>query len=142
MFKLLTGLNPTTWAITGLAALMLLGATFATGYYLGDTHDARIVAQAQAQAVQNATSAQAKADSERSAKDRNAAVADAMARGKADQAASDAASKLQASIPALLAVVRPKPVKPVNGMCPIPPQPIIPASVMHGLNDPALIGGP
>jgi hypothetical protein len=134
IWKAIVGGNPTSWLVLGLAATIVVGSAFAAGYYKGDTHDAKIVAAATAQAVQAATVAQAKADAEQAAKDRAVAVADALKRGAANQAALDRAAGIKAQIPGILAAQQPKPV---NGKCPAP---LVPAAAMKLLNDPTLIG--
>lgn len=128
--------SPYTWLLGALAAVILFGA----GFYLGDTHSAKITAAAQAVAVQNATAAQAKADTAKAAEDRALAVEDAASRAKDEQVAIDAAAKAETAVPSLLAAVKPKPVKAVNGVCPAPPEAVVPAAVMHSLNDPSIIG--
>lgn len=132
---LLTSLSPTGWIIGGLVSLLVLGGTFGGGWYLGETHDAKIQATATAVAVQHAATEQAAADSAKFAKDYSADVADAEKRGAENQKASDAAARATAAVPALIAAANPG--KPVAGKC---PPTVIPKAVLHDLNDPALLG--
>jgi Flp pilus assembly protein TadB len=124
------GGNPMSLVALGLAVVLALGSAFGAGYYTC-AHGAQ---KASADAVQAATTAQAKADAVQSSKDRAIAVADALKRGAANQKAIDAAAQIKAHTGDILKAAQPKPV---NGKCPVP---VFPAALLKSLNDPNLIG--
>lgn len=124
MFKLIwsaiLGGNPTSWAILGLGAVLALGGTFGTGWYLGSTHEATIMANAATTAADRARSDQAKQD----ALDFKNAKADADKRHQEDEDRNKHLTDLLA----------------IKNKIPNPTKCAVPQDFMKSLNDPALVG--
>lgn len=131
LFAAVTGGNPASWGILGLGAIILLGGTFGTGWYLGSTHEATIQADASVQAVQTALAAASKAQADKDAMD----YAQGRSDGQRLQASRDAAELASARAKAPVVLLR-APAK--TGTCPAP---VVPAEALRRLNDPTLIGG-
>lgn len=125
IWKAIVGGNPTSWAVLGLSALLALGAAGTTGYVLGTRQSTQIMANTVVKAVPKATKAQADKD----AKDYDQGLADGQKLGAQRQASKDAADRLKDRA----AAETPKPTK----ACPAP---VLAPDLVHGLNDPAIIG--
>lgn len=131
VFSAVMGGSPMSWLALALGAALVLGGAFGTGYYMGDSHAARIVAMAQAGAVQKAAMDAQAAQAKKDAQDYSRGVAD----GQQRQARLDAADVAAAKEKAPVVLLNPPAI---NGKC---PDPVIPKAAMQRLNDPALIGG-
>lgn len=125
IFSAVVGGNPMSWAVLALGTILALGGAFGGGYYVGSTQSTKIMAQTVVSAVPKAAAAQAAKDD----KDYQQGLADGQKLGAQKQASTDAADRLKAKADAEM----PKPTK----ACPAQ---VLAPDLVHGLNDPAIIG--